>query len=85
MRNWLIWVRRLLVGRDEKGVQRQAACAARSWSEADALRDQVATADYEVEDTPEGMCVDYLKRRKQIDRLVQRGEQLRVDIDWSEY
>lgn len=34
--------------------QRQAARAAQNWPEADALRDQIAAAGYEVEDTPEG-------------------------------
>jgi cysteinyl-tRNA synthetase len=34
--------------------QRQAARAAKNWPQADALRDQIAAAGYEVEDTPEG-------------------------------
>ena len=34
--------------------QRQAARAAKNWPEADALRDQIAAAGYDVEDTPEG-------------------------------
>lgn len=34
--------------------QRQAARAAKRWLEADAIRDEIAAAGYEVEDTPEG-------------------------------
>lgn len=34
--------------------QRQAARTAKNWPEADALRDQIIAAGYEVEDTPEG-------------------------------
>jgi len=34
--------------------ERQAARAAKNWPEADALRDQIAAAGYEVEDTPDG-------------------------------
>ncbi len=34
--------------------QRTAARKARNWQEADALRDQVAAAGYEIEDTPQG-------------------------------
>ena len=34
--------------------QRQAARAAKNKPEADALRDQITAAGYEVEDTPEG-------------------------------
>lgn len=37
--------------------QRDAARAARQWSEADRLRDKIAEAGYEVRDTPEGAVV----------------------------
>jgi cysteinyl-tRNA synthetase len=40
--------------------QRQAARAAKNWAEADALRDQIATAGFDVTDTPTG---PELKRR----------------------
>jgi cysteinyl-tRNA synthetase len=34
--------------------KRQAARAAKQWAEADALRDQITAAGYEIEDTPQG-------------------------------
>ena len=37
--------------------QRQAARAARQWPEADALRDQILAAGYDIEDTSEGARV----------------------------
>jgi cysteinyl-tRNA synthetase len=42
--------------------QRQAARREKRWSEADALRDQVIAAGYEIEDTPEGPRVRHRKQ-----------------------
>lgn len=41
--------------------KRQAARAARDWAAADALRDQITAAGYEVRDTPEGPVVRKLE------------------------
>jgi cysteinyl-tRNA synthetase len=41
--------------------QRQAAREARNWAEADALRDKITEAGYEVRDTPEGPVVRKLE------------------------
>ena len=45
----------------ELAERRQAARAAKQWAEADALRDQITEAGYEVRDTPEGPVVRKLE------------------------
>ena len=45
----------------ELAAQRQQARDAKDWATADALRDEIAAAGYEIEDTPQGPNIRPLK------------------------